>query len=123
MRCDDPRAAELYKQAGCTVEDDGRLVKIPEHVIDAAFKTCPGDFTIYGREGKNDVNARIANRGLGFDLRTEHPTSRQLARAADRVLGDDRIRRNVAEIQAQLSSYDPMEIIASHLFTEPTVRA
>jgi trimethylamine--corrinoid protein Co-methyltransferase len=56
MRCDDPRAAKLYEQAGCKVEDDGKLVKIPEDVIDAAFKTCPSDFTIYGREPKNDVS-------------------------------------------------------------------
>jgi trimethylamine---corrinoid protein Co-methyltransferase len=55
MRCDDPRAAQLYQQAGCKVEDDGRLVKIPEHVIEAAFKTAPHDFTIHGREPKNDV--------------------------------------------------------------------
>jgi trimethylamine:corrinoid methyltransferase-like protein len=55
MRCDDPRAAKLFAQVGCTLEDDGRLVKIPEHAIDAAFRTCPGDFTIYGREAKNDV--------------------------------------------------------------------
>ena len=55
MRCDDPRAAELYKKVGCKVEDDGRLVKIPEAVIGAAFKTCPADFTIFGREPKHDV--------------------------------------------------------------------
>jgi len=32
------------RAVGCTVEDDGRLIKIPEKVIEAAFKTCPGDF-------------------------------------------------------------------------------
>lgn len=75
------------------------------------------------REGKNDVNARIGDRGLGIDLRTEHPAPRRLARAVDRVLGDDRIRRNVAEIRDQLAACDPMDVIASHLSTEPTVRA
>ena len=49
MRCDDARAAKLYEKVGCTVEDDGRLVKIPEAVIQKAFSTCPSDFTIYGR--------------------------------------------------------------------------
>jgi len=55
MRCDDERAAKLYEQAGCTLEDDGRLVKIPEQVVADAFTTCPSGFTIHGREPKNDV--------------------------------------------------------------------
>ncbi len=33
MRCDDERAAKLYEKVGCTLADDGRLVKIPEKVI------------------------------------------------------------------------------------------
>jgi trimethylamine--corrinoid protein Co-methyltransferase len=55
MRCDDPRAAKLYEKVGCKVENDGKLIKIPEKVIQAAFKTCPRDFTVYGRNPKNDV--------------------------------------------------------------------
>ena len=57
MRVDDPRAAEMFKKAGCTVEKDGTLVKIPEKVIMKAFETCPATFTIYGRDeaGENDI--------------------------------------------------------------------
>ena len=42
MRCDDPRAAEMFKKAGCTVEKDGTLVKIPEKAVMKAFESCPG---------------------------------------------------------------------------------
>jgi trimethylamine--corrinoid protein Co-methyltransferase len=55
MRCDDPRAAKLYAQAGCTLENDGKLVKIPEAVVQAALKLCPSQFTVYGRNPKYDV--------------------------------------------------------------------
>jgi trimethylamine--corrinoid protein Co-methyltransferase len=55
MRCDDPRAAKMFEKVGCTVENDGKLVKIPEKVVMKAFETCPSQFTIYGRRPENDV--------------------------------------------------------------------
>ncbi len=69
MRCDDPRAAEMFKKAGCTIENNGELVKIPEKVIIDAFKKCPGQFTIYGRDeaGENDITI-----GNGEVHRKEH---------------------------------------------------
>ena len=33
------------------------------------------------REGKNDVNARLAVNGLGADLRSEHPGPARIRRA------------------------------------------
>ena len=38
------------------------------------------------REGKGDINARLAYRGLAVDLRTETPSARAIARGAERVL-------------------------------------
>jgi trimethylamine--corrinoid protein Co-methyltransferase len=55
MRCDDPRATKMFEKVGCKVENDGKLIKIPETVVMNAFKNCPSEFTIYGREPKNDV--------------------------------------------------------------------
>lgn len=40
------------------------------------------------REGKNDVNARVAYFQTGIDLRTEKPSSSAIAGAAKRVLGE-----------------------------------
>ncbi len=55
MRCDDPRAATMFEKVGCKIENDGKLIKIPEKVVMKSFETCPSEFTIYGRESKNDV--------------------------------------------------------------------
>jgi trimethylamine--corrinoid protein Co-methyltransferase len=55
LRCDDPRATQMFAQAGCTLENDGKLVKIPEAVVMEALKKCPSQFTIYGRDDANDV--------------------------------------------------------------------
>ncbi len=55
MRCDDVRASKLSEKAGCKLENNGKLVKIPEKVINQALDKCPDQFIIYGREPKNDV--------------------------------------------------------------------
>lgn len=55
MRCDDPRATKMFEKVGCKVENGGKLIKIPETVVMKAFESCPSEFTIYGREPKNDI--------------------------------------------------------------------
>jgi trimethylamine--corrinoid protein Co-methyltransferase len=49
MRCDDPRAARMFEAAGCTLENDDALIKIPEKVIMGALDQCPETFTLHGR--------------------------------------------------------------------------
>jgi UDP:flavonoid glycosyltransferase YjiC (YdhE family) len=63
------------------------------------------------REGKNDLNVRMAHNGLGVDLRTERPKPAAIRSAVDRVLHDAAIRANVARVQAELASYDPYRTI------------
>jgi len=64
------------------------------------------------REGKGDINARLAYRGLAVDLRSEHPSARAIARGAERVLSDAAMSARVAEIAAALAAYDSVGIIA-----------
>ena len=49
MRCDDERAAKMFEKVGCRIEQDGKLIKIPEKVIMDALAKCPSSFTVYGR--------------------------------------------------------------------------
>jgi UDP:flavonoid glycosyltransferase YjiC (YdhE family) len=62
-------------------------------------------------EGKNDICARLDWRGYGVDLRTERPTSQQVAKAVTRVLAEPHFRDNVGTLRAELASYDPFAII------------
>jgi hypothetical protein len=77
------------------------------------------------REGKNDINARLAYRHLGIDLKTERPTSAQVGRGVDDLLANDTVRQNVAGIRAELHSYQPFDIIdrqlAADLAGDPAV--
>lgn len=48
-------ARKIYRDAGCTVDDESKIVKIPAGVVDKALSTTPHEFTMYSRDGKHDV--------------------------------------------------------------------
>ena len=70
------------------------------------------------REGKNDINARVGYNGLGIDLRTENPKPAAIRKAVRTLLGDPKYARNVADLRAELRSYDPMTTIEQALLQE-----
>ncbi len=49
VRCDDERAAKMFEDVGCKLEDNRALVKIPEKVVMDALATVPSSFTLHGR--------------------------------------------------------------------------
>ena len=75
------------------------------------------------REGKNDINARIAFNGLGVDLRTERPAAGKIAGAVRRALADQAIADNVARVRAELESYEPLTIVRRRLAEDAGVAA
>jgi len=62
-------------------------------------------------EGKNDINARLSYRGLGLDLGTERPTSKQIKRGLERVLTEPSFKRNAERVRDELLAHKPYEII------------
>ena len=62
-------------------------------------------------EAKNDINARLAYRGLGLDLKTERPTPAQISAGVKRVLGDPSFRQNVTRVAAALRATQPLTTI------------
>lgn len=63
------------------------------------------------REGKGDINARLAFRGLAVDLRSENPSARAVARGAERVLRDTDMRDRIAVVRSALAAHDSVGII------------
>ena len=72
-------------------------------------------------EAKNDINARLAYRGLGVDLKTERPKPRQIESGVQRVLGDDAIKRNVARVAAALKACRPLETMEAAIVARQPV--
>ncbi len=74
------------------------------------------------REGKNDINTRVAHNGLGIDLRSERPKPAAIRRAVDKVLDDPSYAARIAEVRAELEAFTPYDRIAEVLEneTQPT---
>jgi len=70
------------------------------------------------REGKNDINARIGYNNLGIDLRTERPKPAAIRKAVRRLIDDPTYARKVADLRAELQSYDPIEAIEKRLLQD-----
>ncbi len=70
------------------------------------------------REGKNDVNARVGYNRLGIDLRSERPKPAAIRKAVRAVLEDPTYATEVANLRAELESYDPVAIIEEALVKE-----
>ena len=63
-------------------------------------------------EGKGDINARLAYRGLAVDLRTERPSARDIRRGLERLLADRELHARVKTVQGILAALDSVRIIA-----------
>ena len=63
-------------------------------------------------EAKNDINARLAYRHLGYDLKTERPEPTPIAAAVRHVLADPAYKTNLARVAAQLRAQRPLDTMA-----------
>jgi UDP:flavonoid glycosyltransferase YjiC (YdhE family) len=64
---------------------------------------------------KAEVAARVAYAGVGIDLRTAMPTSAELGRAVERVLGDDAYRTAARRMKYAIDASTPIDAIANVL--------
>jgi len=47
-------AKEIYEKAGCEVDSNTNMVKFPKKLVEWAIENAPGQFTMYGRDSKDD---------------------------------------------------------------------
>ncbi len=47
-------ALDIFKDGGCTVDREQRLVRIPPHVVEDAIGSSPSKYVLCGRDPKND---------------------------------------------------------------------
>ena len=51
---EDDEALDIFKDGGCRVDRDERIVRIPPHIVEDAVASAPGSFVLCGRDPKND---------------------------------------------------------------------
>lgn len=49
-------ARQIFKKAGCEVDEEKNLVKIPAEIAENAIHNSPASFTIHSRDGEHDVS-------------------------------------------------------------------
>ena len=52
VEADDAR--DIFKDGGCTVDRETRMVRIPPHVVEDAIASSPSKYVLCGRDPKND---------------------------------------------------------------------
>ncbi len=52
---DSQEARDLFRKNGCDVNDETKIVKMPEKVVMDALSKIPPEFTLYSRDGKHNV--------------------------------------------------------------------
>ena len=55
IQVSDADARNVFKKAGCQVDEKTNVVKIPEYVVNRALQDCPSRFALYGRYPKKKV--------------------------------------------------------------------
>lgn len=48
IQVSDADAREVFRKAGCQVDDQTQVVKIPEYIVKRALSDCPSRFTLHG---------------------------------------------------------------------------
>lgn len=51
-----PEALELFRKHGATVDDERRLVKVPEKLVMELAEKAPSEVILYGREDRHDLH-------------------------------------------------------------------
>ena len=52
------KARDIMRAAGCEVDDETQIVKIPKSLVEECMGKCPKEFTLYSYDGKNDVTLK-----------------------------------------------------------------
>ncbi len=53
IQVSDAEARQIFKEAGCLVDEKTKVVKIPQYLVRKALSCAPARFTLYGRDKKN----------------------------------------------------------------------
>ena len=48
-------ALEMLEQAGCTIDSAARKIYMPHDLVTRMVNKAPGEFTLYSRDGKNNL--------------------------------------------------------------------
>jgi trimethylamine--corrinoid protein Co-methyltransferase len=105
VEADDAR--DIFKDGGCSVDGETRMVRIPPHVVEEAIASAPSRFVLCGRDPKNDFvlePGRVAFTNFSEGIAVVDMETRQIR---DSMLQDV---ADIARLNDYLSEMDTHEI-------------
>lgn len=109
---DEPEALELLRAAGADVE--GTLVRIPAHLVDAAFDTAPRSVSLYDRNGQEVIKCEGYNTyfGPGSDCMYcyDHRTNERRRAVLQDVIDAARVTQACENLDFVMSLFTPSDV-------------
>ena len=105
VEADDAR--DIFKDGGCVVDADTRMVRIPPHVVEAAIASSPSKYVLCGRVPENDFlmePGRVAFTNFSEGIAVVDVDSGEVRECTLKDVGD------IARLNDYLSEMDTHEI-------------
>ena len=105
VEADDAR--DIFRDGGCTVDSETRIVRIPPHVVEDAIASSPSKYVLCGRDPKNDFlmePGRVAFTNFSEGIRVIDSDTGEYRECTLKDVGD------IARLNDYLSEMDTHEI-------------
>jgi len=112
-------ALEILAAGGCDVNRETNMVKFPKNLINDSIMTCPEEFTLCGRDPKNDTligGKKVAFKNFGTGVQIIDPYTGMVRDSTLKDLGD------VARFIDSMESVDVFSIAVTAQDINPKVR-
>jgi trimethylamine---corrinoid protein Co-methyltransferase len=104
---EDDEALDIFKDGGCTVDRDKRIVRIPPTIVEDAIDSSPSTYVLYGRDPKNDflmAPGRVAFTNFSEGIRVIDVETGEYRDSTKKDVAD------ISRLNDYLSEFDTHEI-------------
>jgi len=84
-------ALDIFRDGGCVVDRDTRIVRIPPHIAEDAIRSAPSSIVLCGRDPKNDIvleAGRVGFSNFGEGIKVVDPHTGELRASTKKDMGD-----------------------------------
>jgi len=117
---EDDAALDIFKDGGCRVDRETRIVRIPPHIVEDAIASSPSRYTLCGRDPKNDFvmePGRVAFTNFSEGIRVIDVETGEYRQSTKQDIAD------IARLNDYLSEMDTHEIAVGAKEVPPATAA
>jgi trimethylamine--corrinoid protein Co-methyltransferase len=117
---EDDEALDIFKDGGCRIDRETRVVKMPPHVVEDAIRSSPSRYTLCGRDPKNDFvmePGRVGFTNFSEGIRVIDVETGEYRESTKQDIAD------IARLNDYLSEFDTHEIAVGAKDAPPATAA